>query len=319
MVKAAAGRALALGCGHRRLYVAATALAVVAFVGCGGSTGSSAPSPGPGPAVQNRQITFGGLVRSYRVYSPPTVGVRQRSALMVVLHGGDDSVQSTVDTTMFDRQAQVGNFIVAYPQGVHLVWNARWCCGTGPASNVDDVGFLSALLDHLEADYPIDKTRVFLTGVSNGSMLAYLYACEHADRVTAVGSVAGSMILDWCRPTRPVSVIEVHGTADDEVAYQGAPVPSGSGRPDGLNTPSTMALGQRWADLDGCPAPSAAQANGPVSTTTWAGCRNGSAVSVVSVTGGGHVWFAPGLGAVNGSLDATQVIWQFLAGLHPTS
>ena len=318
MVKAAAGLARASRRGHCRLYAAAAALAVVGLVGCGGSSGSAAVPSGPGPAVQNRQITFGGLVRSYRVYSPPTVGSGQPSALMVVLHGGDDSVQSTVDTTMFDRQAQAGNFVVAYPQGVHLVWNARWCCGTAPASNVDDVGFLTALLDRLEADYPIDKTRVFLTGVSNGSMLAYVYACEHADRVTAVGSVAGSMILDWCHPSQPVSVIEVHGTADGEVAYQGAPVPPGGGRPDGLSAPSTMALGQRWADLDGCPTPSAAQVNGPVTTIAWAGCRNGSAVSVVSVAGGGHVWFAPGLGAVNGSLDATQVIWQFLAGLRHT-
>lgn len=303
--------------GQRGWCAAAAAVAIFALATCGGNTGSSAPSPGPGPAVQNRQITVGGIIRSYRVYDPPTVGPRQASALMVVLHGGDDSVQSTVDTTMFDHQAQVGNFIVAYPAGVHLVWNARWCCGSGPASNVDDVAFLSALLDRLEADYPADKTRIFLTGVSNGSMLAYLYACEHADRVTAVGSVAGSMILDWCHPSRPVSVIEVHGTADGEVAYVGAPVPPGGGRPDGLTMPSTAALGQRWADLDGCPASTAAPANGPVTRTDWSGCRNGSAVSVVSVTGGGHVWFAPGLGAVNGSLDATAVIWQFLSGLRP--
>jgi poly(3-hydroxybutyrate) depolymerase len=176
------------------------------------------------PAVQQRQITVDGVVRSYRVFAPPTVGSRQRTPLVVVLHGGGDSVQSTVDTTMFDQQAEKGNFVAVYPQGTRLEWNAGFCCGSAPERKVDDVGFLDQMLDRVEADYSIDTTRVFLTGVSNGAMLAYVYACQHADRVTAVGSVAGSMVLDTCRPSRPVSVLEVHGTQDPLVPYQGGHV-----------------------------------------------------------------------------------------------
>ncbi|MDQ6613946.1 MAG: polyhydroxybutyrate depolymerase [Actinomycetota bacterium] len=286
-----------------------------AVAGCAGSSGSS-PPPGPGPAVQNRQFSIDGVVRSYRVYAPPTVGARRLSPLLVVLHGGGDSVTSTVDTTMFDRQAQASNYIVAYPEGTRLEWNAGFCCGTAPSRNVDDVGFLNQVLDRLEADYPIDRARIFLAGVSNGAMLAYRFACEHAERVTAVGSVAGSMVLDSCHPSRPVSVIEVHGTADPLVPFQGGHTEFGVADSSFSYSP-IMALSQRWADLDGCPPSSAVTTSGPVVTMSWVGCHNGSAVSLVSVTGGGHVWFAPGLGSADGSLDATQVIGTFLARLRP--
>ncbi len=158
---------------------------------------------------------------------------------------------------------------------------------------------------------------MFLVGVSNGAMLAYVYACDHADRVTAVGSVAGSMLVASCHPSRAVSVIEVHGTEDPLVPYQGGQIAPGVAAISN-DYPSTPALAQAWADLDGCPSPTMPPPVGPVMTTTWVGCRNGSAVSLVSIIGGGHVWFAPGLGTADGSIDATQVIWQFFSGLRPS-
>lgn len=300
--------------------MAAVVVAATVAAGCGGGGGRSSPSgSGLTPAVQQRQITVDGVVRSYRVFAPPTVGTRPRTPLVVVLHGGADSVRSTVDTTMFDRQAEAGNFVAVYPQGTRLEWNAGFCCGSAPERKVDDVGFLDQMLDRVEADYPIDTTRVFLTGVSNGAMLAYVYACQHADRVTAVGSVAGSMVLDSCHPSRPVSVLEVHGTQDPLVPYQGGRVDQSIAPGSTFEYPSSAALAQRWADLDTCPAPSTPSANGPVSTETWTACARGSQVSLVTVNGGGHVWFAPGLGVADGALDATGLIWQFFSSLHPSS
>jgi polyhydroxybutyrate depolymerase len=145
--------------------------------------------------------------------------------------------------------------------------------------------------------------------------MAYRFACERADRVTAVGSVAGSVVVDGCQPSRPVSVIELHGTEDTLVPYTGgqpSAVEAQLGRP---YTP-TPAMVQRWADVDGCPAPAPAAVTPPVTIESWTACRNGTAVRLVTVQGGGHVWFGAGLGPANGALDATAEIWRFFSGLR---
>jgi polyhydroxybutyrate depolymerase len=264
--------------------------------------------------VQYGNLTVDGVVRSYRVFAPPTSGPRPRSALIVVLHGGAATISDAVSTTGFDQVATDHNLIVAYPQGTHGEWNAGFCCGTAPSRMVDDIGFLDALLDRLEADYPVDPTRVFLTGVSNGAMMAYRFACTHAQRVTAVASVAGSMVLNDCTPSRPLSILELHGTADPEVPYQGGEADIGV-----LATfqyPSSPALAARWATLDGCASQPATTMVGPLTTATWGDCHAGTTVSLVSVNGGGHVWFAPGLGTADGAIDATAAIWRFFSTLH---
>lgn len=283
---------------------------------CGGGGGASAPAVLP---VQNAQITVDGQTRAYRVFVPPTLDRTRPAPLVLVLHGGGNSVNDTVNATLFDRKAADGDFIVAYPEGTRLEWNAGTCCGSAPSRKVDDVGFLSQVLDRIEADYKVDQSRVFVAGVSNGAMMAYRFACERADRVTAVGSVAGSTVVDPCQPSRPVSIIELHGTADPLVPYLGGSVDVPEAQAAGVAGPyaSAAAMVQRWADLDGCPAPSPPTTSGPVTTAAWTGCRNGSAVTLVSVDGGGHVWFGPGLGPADGAVDATDAIWRFFSGLRP--
>ncbi|MGH9183621.1 MAG: extracellular catalytic domain type 1 short-chain-length polyhydroxyalkanoate depolymerase [Acidimicrobiales bacterium] len=286
---------------------------LVVLAACGGS--SSPPASGPGtspPPVQQGQLTVGGDTRGYRVFVPP--GVETPAPLVVALHGAGNSAESMVGTTLFDREAQAGGFIVAYPEGVQQSWNAGFCCAGAFASGVDDVAFLNRFLDRLEADYPIDPARVYVVGVSAGAMMAYRFACEQADRVAGVGSVAGSMPLEGCRPLRPVSAIEIHGTDDPLVPYGGGPVAP----PEAVASepvPPTPEVARRWADLDGCSGDPTTQSEGPVTTATWTECSAGTAVRLVSVEGGGHVWFAPGLGPANGAIDATNQIWSFFSGL----
>jgi polyhydroxybutyrate depolymerase len=146
-------------------------------------------------------------------------------------------------------------------------------------------------------------------------MMAYRFACEHAGRVTAVGSVAGAVVVDECRPSRPVSVLEIHGTEDPLVPYAGGTPDA----PEAQNAPpytATPAMVARWAELNGCPAPSPPTSAGPLTTESWTGCRDGAAVSLVTVQGGGHIWFASGLGPANGALDATGAIWRFFSSLR---
>ena len=273
--------------------------------------GETAGLPAP---VQNGQLTVDGVERTYRVFIPPTLDRSVPAPLVLVLHGGANTVADTIKITGFDKQASIGEFIVAYPVGTRQEWNAGGCCGSAPERNPDDVGFLTRLLDQLSTEHRIDQARVFVTGVSNGAMMAYRFACERADRVTAVASVAGAVVVDECQPSRPMSVLEIHGTEDPLIPYEGG-TPSA---PEAAGAPpyrSVTAMMQRWAALGGCPAPTPPNVVGAVTAESWTGCDGGRAVELVTVQGGGHVWFAPGLGPADGAVDATETIWDFFRDL----
>ena len=177
------------------------------------------------------------------------------------------------------------------------------------------MGFLGRLIDDVEANNKIDVNRVYAVGVSAGAMMAYRLGCELSARIAGVGSVAAAMVLDDCRPARPVSVIEIHGTADGLVPYLGGRTAGGATQP----SPPTPAVLQRWADLDACPSAAATKTDGAVSTSTWTGCGAGTAVKLITIDGGGHTWFAEGLGPVSGAVDATSEIWAFLSAARRTA
>ena len=302
--------------GARRLRATTTARVVVAAVmlalgACSGSTSSSEPPPAP--AVQHHDLNVDGLSRSYRLFVPLSVDRSQAASLVIMLAGVGNTGESMVEATRFDRVAEREGFVVAYPEGVDKTWNAGYCCLGRATTGPDDVGFLGRLIDDVEAQNRIDANRVYAVGVSAGAMMAYRLGCELAGRIAGVGSVAGAMVLDDCHPARPVSVIEIHGTADGLVPYQGGRTAGGATQP----SPPTPAVVQRWADLDGCPAP-AAKTDGAVSTATWTGCGSGTAVKLITIDGGGHTWFADGLGTVSGAVDATGEIWGFLSGVRRT-
>ena len=282
----------------------------VALAGCGGG-GEQSDAPPP-PAVQQRSLDVGGLARTYRLFVPLSLDRQTGVPLVLMLHGVGNSAQSMVEATQFDRTAETAGFIVAYPEGVNQTWNAGYCCLGGAATGPDDVQFLSRLVDDIRANHNVDPARVFAVGVSAGGMMAYRLGCELSARFAGVGAVAGAMILDDCRPAGPVSVIEIHGTADQLVPYQGGPTAGGATQP----SPPTVAVVERWAQFNRCPSPPASQSDGPVTTATWSGCADGTAVKLVSIDGGGHTWFAPGLGTANGAVDATATIWDFFSQLR---
>lgn len=286
-----------------------TALAI-GLAACGGG-GESSDGPPP-PAVQQRSLDVGGLSRTYRLFVPLSLDRQTAVPLVLMLHGVGNTAQSMVEATQFDRMAETGEFIVAYPDGVNRTWNAGYCCLGGVTTGPDDVGFLGRLIDDVRANHSVDPARVFAVGVSAGGMMAYRLGCELSARIAGVGAVAGAMTLDDCRPARPVSVIEIHGTADQLVPYDGGHTAGGATEP----SPPTMAVVERWAELNRCPTPAATETDGPVTTATWRGCPEGTAVKLVTIDGGGHTWFAPGLGAANGAVDATAAIWEFLSGLR---
>lgn len=283
------------------------ALIVCVVAGCGGAGGDGG-DVAPEPAVVHRRLDVGGMDRTYRLYTPPDAEDAGPVPLVVALHGSGNSVDSLVDASELDQSADAGGFIVAYPAAVGISWNGGFCCTSGRGDPAADVRFIDQLVSDVVASRRIDEARVYAVGFSAGGMMAYRLACDLAGRFAGVGVIAASMALDDCRPSRPVSVVAVHGTADDVVPYLGGRIDGGATKP----APPAMAVAERWAALDACPGPPATEVRGPVSTATWAGCGGSTSVRLVTVDAGGHNWYLPVYGPPNGALDATVTITESL-------
>ena len=146
--------------------------------------------------------------------------------LVILLHAytGDGLSQERY----FDLQplAEERGFLYVHPDGVldgsgYRGWNATdACCGD---SDADDTAYLNFIIDEVSAAYSVIATRIYLVGHSNGGFMAHRMACDHADRIAAIVSLAGATFLDRakCAPTEPVSVLQIHGTADERIRYDG--------------------------------------------------------------------------------------------------
>ena len=272
---------------------------------CGGAAAPSARSSSPSPsAVQHRSLSVDGQKRTYRLFRPASIDPTRPVALVFVLHGSTLSGDEIASTSHFDDQAKTSGFIAAYPDGLGGAWQAGGDFGTSEA----DVIFIGRLLDRLMTDFAIDRTRVFVAGVSLGGMMAYRLACELSDRIAAIASISGSMFVDECHPGRPVSILEMHGTDDSFVPYAG-------GRSGLRYFPATASIIQRWVTLDGCPGDPSVSSSGITKTSTWKGCRNRTAVKLDTVQDGRHTWFGSTFDAVDGEPDANAEIWDFFSTL----
>ena len=192
-------------------------------------------------------------------------------------------------------------WLYAFPDGtldpatMARYWNASDACCAPPGSTVDDSTYLSQLIKDISAHYTVDPKRVYFVGHSNGGFMSYRMACDHADQVAAFVSLAGAMPADVskCNPSQPVSMLEIHGTADTVIAYDGAAI-AGKAYPG-----ATTSVGD-WVTLDGCsptgdttPAPLDLEATLPGDETTVtryaAGCKAGGHAELWTIVGGSHI------------------------------
>ncbi|MGZ7078629.1 MAG: alpha/beta hydrolase family esterase, partial [Thermoanaerobaculia bacterium] len=201
-------------------------------------------------------VKHGGLERSYIVHVPP--GASAPLPLVIAFHGGGSNAAAQEQYSQMDPVADRERFLVMYPNGTGrgrmLVWNAGTCCGAAPARQIDDVGFVRAAVDDLSRRTPVDRSRIYATGMSNGSMMSYRMAAEASDLVAAVAPVAGSMVLVRFRPELPVPVIHFHSVDDPRALYNGGlgpPFPMTNMRV--LHPPVEEQLA-KWIAFDGCPS-----------------------------------------------------------------
>jgi len=283
--------------------------------------------PPRGTVTEGSLVTEGSGERTYRLYVPSGVTSEDQVPLLLALHGGTGSGAQFETNSDFDTLAEANNFIVAYPDGTPIgtgsgrVWNGGDCCGRAQDSrdNVDDVGFLAQLIDAIEAEYPVDPARVYATGHSNGAILSYRLACELADTITAVAFQAGTIEIGECRPSRPISVLAIHGTADTNIPIEGG-FGDGFSRTDFTSPQESIAT---MAELDGCgPMVETVDPGNPAVThRLWNECRRGVTVEMTIVTGANHAWMGHAATRLQEALvgtpypgyDSSLAVWTFLA------
>jgi polyhydroxybutyrate depolymerase len=199
-------------------------------------------------------------------------------------------------------------FILVYPQGTLLDGYSHWNAGLVSFKNIskaNDFGFVEALIDEISANYRIDSERVYAAGYSNGAFFSYSLACYHGDKIAAIGSVAGTMMEETyrkCSPSQPMSMINIHGTADNFVPYDGG---------EGL-TPIDEVLAY-WISFNNThTSPTIDRKNDHgtiIEHISYTGGDNQTAVEHYKILAGGHVWFDINYEGSNTS----QLIWDFVS------
>jgi polyhydroxybutyrate depolymerase len=264
-----------------------------ASTGAGGAGGAS---PDAGPIGGDRPVT---------VYVPPSYNASVPMPLVLLLHGY--TLTGALEEAYMQIQpvAESRGFLYAHPDGTKdplgfEFWNATNACCDLFGINVDDSAYLSSVISEIQAQYNVDAKRIFLVGHSNGAFMSYRMACDHADQIAAIASLAGAMWEDTtqCMPSQPVSVVEIHGTADAVILYDG-----GSNIQGNLTTvpyPSAPTTVGDWVTFDGCSntpdtsSPNidldATFAGDQTSVTIFGtGCQPGGHAELWTMNGSGHV------------------------------
>jgi len=292
---------------RRRVFLAA---AVVLATACESQSTPGASGP---------RTVFGGN-RPVTLQIPPAYDGGTPAPLLILLHGyGATGALEEVYLGLAELVTGNDTFLVA-PTGLvdskgHPFWNATDACCNFDGNPVDDVAYLRGLIHDISGDYRIDSKRVYVWGHSNGAFMAHRMACDDAAEIAAIVSLAGATWNDStkCAPSGHVSVLDIHGDADDTIQYGG-----GETAP-GLVYPSEATTMQRWQGYDGCtpglaadPTPIDIEASIPGPETTvssFAGC-SGSGVELWTIDGGTHL--------PNFQADFKLRVWSWLQA-HPRS
>lgn len=300
----------------RILKVCLVGLSLIWMSACSADSAKKAPS-GADDAKDAKsgfytgELNHGGQDRTYRIYLPKGYSGNKNLPLVVAMHGGLGTGKVMEDQAKLAPAADEHNFVVIYPDGVKRAWNAGNCCGEPAEKNIDDVGFIVALVDKMSDKYKIDKTRVYGTGFSNGAMLTHRIACERPNLFAAIAPVSGGIMtnLAACESGRAVPTLMIQGRDDERIPWAGGEV-RGSMRPSMEQIVST--LGKR----NSCDAKETLDfERGPAKCMRRTGC--GTPLLYCGLEGVGHQW-AGGktvlkfvLGDNTDKFDATATIFDF--------
>lgn len=299
-----------------RPFVALGACLAFAFAACSAdepvAANVAAADAGSAPT------TFGGD-RPVEIRVPSGYDPSRPAPMLLVLHGYGAAGTFNDIYMKLTTIADAKGFFYVSPNGTRdkkgrLFWNATDECCDFDRTNVDDVAYLSSLVDEIKKAYAIDPKRIFVVGHSNGGYMANRLACDRADLFAAVVSWAGANFGDpsRCRPSAPIGYLQIHGTSDDIIPF--GPSSGDAGGPVSGDFPGAAGTTAIWAEKNGC-APALApmgatlrvNADSTAPDTKIArhdGCRDNGAAELWPVEGAGHIFtFTP---------DAVDAIWTFL-------
>lgn len=264
----------------------------------GGAGATSTTGAGGGAPGACTQTKFGDD-RPVALHVPKSYSCAKAAPLVILLHGYTVTGATEELYLNVTAESEKRGFLYAHPDGTkdsqgNPFWNATDACCNFNGSTIDDSAYISKIIKDVQAAYNVDPKRVYLIGHSNGGFMSYRMACEHGDQIAGIASLAGAMYSDVtkCAAANPVSVLEIHGTADMTIAYDGATI--------GVTAfPGATTSVADWATFDACGATpdttaapidlEATLAGNETQITNYTGCKSGTAVSLWTINGGSHI------------------------------
>ena len=269
-------------------------------------------------------IVSAGQKREYLLHVPKSYDRAKPTPLVISLHAAALWPAAQMKVSQWNTVADEEGFLVVYPSAVPMaplpflprlpVWRTHEPEPEGGL--MEDVRFISELIDTLQAAYTIDPTRIYANGFSNGGAMASVLSCALSDRVAAIGTVAPALdAVPWrsLAACPPVPMVQFHGTADRFAPYGG-----GLSLPTPRPFPSISTWAANWARRNRCgPNPIDSVVAADVSRLEYTDCADHAAVVLYTIRAGGHTWPGGGplpewwAGPTSRSIDATRQMWAF--------
>jgi polyhydroxybutyrate depolymerase len=278
-------------------------------------------------------IQHDGLKRTFYLHLPTNFDELELLPVVLILHGGGKADgYKTAEHTGYNKIADREGFIAVYPNGIDSQWND----GRGKTfrkkkgnENIDDVGFISSLIDYLIENYKVDPKRIYVTGLSNGGMMTLRLGCELASKLAAIAPVIANMpekIVSDCNPDDTLPVLIMNGTADPLVPWEGGYVKF-LGRKMGkvISTENTVRF---WVEHNKCFEKPVTEVlpdldeddDSRINVITYNNSEDGVEVILYAIKNGGHNF--PGantpelkflLGNKNNDINGSEIIWRFFS------
>ena len=284
---------------------------------------------------EKHSFMFNKLERTFHIHFPENFRKSIKMPLVIALHGKGGEGESMILVTRrgFNDLADSEGFVVVYPDGIGKGWNDgrmdEESNDRAHKENIDDVGFISELIDRMIKDYNINPKRVYVTGISNGAIMSYRLACELSSKITAIAPVDGNipyLLSDDCVPSRPVSVLAINNVDDPLVPFEGGEIWGHFHR---VKLGKVLSVNESigfWVRRNKCSKvplinqePDRDPSDGTrVLRKEFKKGMGGTEVILYKIDGGGHTWpgglqYLPAwlIGKTSRDIDANQVIWTF--------
>ncbi len=253
--------------------------------------------------ISAQTINVGGIDRTFVIHVPNNLPSGQDVPVVIALHSLGSTAAQFESYTGFSDKADHDNFIAVYPQGIGNSWNAGACCDPAVSEGSDDISFISALIDTLIEEYPVDSDQVFLTGFSNGAIMGYALAQVLSEKINGYAAVAGLLAMDVDPPSVSIPIMHIHALDDNAVNINGM-----------WEYPSVFDLLDEWKTYNNITAePDTFRNDSRITGILYPSDDSLANIILYLSETGGHQW------NINSRLGTTNRIWEFFStGINKT-